>query len=268
MSLAAVLQVVSSSDGFTPPSISIFFPPAVLFDGSLFAINRVVIIRLISTVALVSFFLILGRNWRVVPSRVQSVGEMLLDFVRVSIVEELLGKEQAKRFVPLITTVFLGLLAMNVTEIIPFLNMPSTALIGPGLVLALTSWFVFIYAGSKRWGFGGYLKRSLFPPGVPPALYVILTPIEFLSTFILRPFTLTIRLLANMIVGNMLLALTFAATQFLLFEAGGLAKAAGVITGVGALVFTLFEILIEVLQAYIFAILFTAYIQLALAEEH
>ncbi len=71
-----------------------------------------------------------------------------------------------------------------------------------------------------------------------------------------------------MIVGNMLLALTFAATQFLLFEAGGLAKAAGVITGVGALVFTLFEILIEVLQAYIFAMLFTAYIQLALAEEH
>ena len=96
-----------------------------------------------------------------------------------------------------------------------------------------------------------------------------MTPIEFLSTFILRPVTLTLRLLMNMVVGHMLLVLCFSRHALLLLHPR---RAAGSLVGVGTFafgfVFTLFEILVAVLQAYVFTILTAIYIQLALAEEH
>jgi F-type H+-transporting ATPase subunit a len=106
------------------------------------------------------------------------------------------------------------------------------------------------------------------PPGVPKPLYLIVTPIEFVSTFVIRPITLTLRLLMNMVVGHLLLVLFFAATQFFFFTADGGFKLFGAGTLVFGLAFTLFEVLIAILQAYIFALLTAVYIQLALAEEH
>lgn len=253
---------------FHGPTIDEFFPPAVLFAGTPFELNRVMLIRILATVALCAFFWIVTSRARVVPGRTQSVAEIIIGFVRTGIAEDMLGKEQAKRFLPLIATVFFGVLAMNITGVIPGLNIASTAVIGAPLVLALTSWVVFNYAGVKKKGVGRYLKDSLFPPGVPKPLYILLTPIEFVSTFFVRPFTLTIRLLANMMVGHLLLAVCFSATSFLLLEMQGAFKPIAALTFVGGFAFVLFEIFIEVLQAYIFALLFTSYIQLAMAEEH
>ena len=99
-------------------------------------------------------------------------------------------------------------------------------------------------------------------------MYIIVTPIEFLSTFIMRPVTLALRLLMNMLVGHLLLVLFFAATQFFLFSADGIFKLFGVGTFAFGFAFTLFEILVAVLQAYVFTLLTAVYIQLALAEEH
>jgi F-type H+-transporting ATPase subunit a len=102
-------------------------------------------------------------------------------------------------------------------------------------------------------------------------LYLIVTPIELVSTFVLRPITLTLRLLMNMVVGHLLLVLFFAATQFFFFTASqtsGFFALFGVGTLAFGFVFTLFEVLVAVLQAYVFALLTTVYIQLALAEEH
>ncbi|MBM7331953.1 F0F1 ATP synthase subunit A, partial [Agrobacterium sp. S2] len=87
-----------------------------------------------------------------------------------------------------------------------------------------------------------------------------------ISTFILRPATLTIRLLVNMISGHLLLVLCFAATNFLFFEAASALKAVGVVTFAAGLAFTLFEIFIAALQAYIFTLLSAVYIQLS--ESH
>ena len=72
-------------------------------------------------------------------------------------------------------------------------------------MLAIVAYVVFIYAGIKKHGVGRYFKNQLFPAGVPWPLYILLTPVEFLSTFILRPITLTLRLLMNMVAGHMLL---------------------------------------------------------------
>ncbi len=156
---------------------------------------------------------------------------------------------------------------MNITGIIPGINITGTAVIGLPLVLAFVAYVTFIYAGVKKSG-AGFFKTALFPSGVPVGLYIIVTPIEFLSTFILRPVTLALRLLMNMIAGHMLLVLCFSATQFFFFSAGGLYALFGVGTLAFGFIFTIFEILVAVLQAYVFAFLTAAYIQLALAEDH
>ncbi len=117
-------------------------------------------------------------------------------------------------------------------------------------------------------GVGGYLKASLFPPGVPWYMYVLITPIEFLQVFIFRPVTLALRLLANMMAGHLMLVLCFSATSFLLLEGGGAIKLTAGLTFVAGFGVTLFEILVAVLQAYIFTLLTAVYLNMALEEEH
>ena len=104
---------------------------------------------------------------------------------------------------------------------------------------------------------------------MPKALYLIVTPIEFLSTFIMRPVTLTLRLLMNMIAGHMLLVLCFSATAFFLaLQPVGVFNFLSIGTLAFGFIFTIFELLVAVLQAYVFAFLTAAYIQLALVDEH
>lgn len=253
--------------GFHPPSISDFFPEVVLFADTPFAMNRIMIIRVIMTALLLLLFWLGTRNMKVVPSRGQSLTEMALDFVRVNIAEDLLGKVDGRRFLPILVSIFFTILAFNVTGIIPGFNIGVSAVIGLPLVLAVVSYITFIYAGIKK-SPKNFFKNSLFPAGVPLPLYIIVTPIEFFSTFVLRPITLTLRLLMNLIVGHLLLVLFFSATNFFLIEGEGLFKLFGVGTFVVGFAFTLFEILVAFLQAYIFTILTGVYIQLALAEEH
>ena len=89
------------------------------------------------------------------------------------------------------------------------------------LVYALVAYVGFIYAGIKANGFGRFFKEQLFPPGVPKPIYILMTPIELLSTFVIRPVTLTIRLLANMISGHLLLLLCFVGTHYLYLSLSG-----------------------------------------------
>ncbi|TIH34533.1 ATP synthase F0 subunit A [Subtercola vilae] len=244
-----------------------FFPDVLLFAGSPFEINRIMLIRFIAVLAIVLIFWLGTRKMRIVPRRFQSLVEMGLDFVRVNIAEDLLGKKDGRRFLPILTTIFFMVLFMNLTGIIPLLNIAGTSVIGVPLVLAVVSYVTFIYAGVRKHP-GAFFKNSLFPPGVPKPIYIIVAPIELVSTFVLRPITLTLRLLMNMVVGHLLLVLFFSATSFFLFTAGGWFSLFGIGTLAFGFVFTLFEILVAVLQAYVFSLLTAVYIQLALAEEH
>ncbi|MEN2737956.1 F0F1 ATP synthase subunit A [Microbacterium sp. X-17] len=252
---------------FHGPSVTEFFPPAILFEGTIFQINRLTLIQFLATIAVVIIFWLGTRRMRVVPGRFQSLVEMGLDFVRINIAEDLLGKKDGQRFLPILTTMFFMILFMNLTGIVPFLNLAGTSVIAVPLVLAIVSYVTFIYAGLRK-SPKNFFKNSLFPAGVPWPIYIIVTPIELISTFIIRPVTLTLRLLMNMMVGHLLLVLFFAATQFFLFQMGGwwTALAAGSLAF--GFAFTIFEILVAVLQAYVFALLTAVYIQLAVAEEH
>jgi F-type H+-transporting ATPase subunit a len=263
-----------SGTGFHAPSIMEFYPEIVAFEGTPFALNRIMLIRLLVLTLLVIVFALWTAKFKqsnktnnFVPGKFQLMGEISLNFVRKSIAHDQLGEKDGDRFLPLLSTIFFVTLGMNITGIIPGLNIAGTSVIGLPIVMALAAYVTFIYAGVKKHGMG-FFKNSLFPAGVPKAFYVLVTPIEFLSTFILRPVTLALRLTMNMIAGHLLLVLCFSATQFFLFESEGLFKAFGAGTFVFGFAFTLFEILVAFLQAYVFTLLTTVYIQLALADEH
>jgi len=263
-----LLVPMSTDDGgFHGPSIDEFFPGPLLFEDTPFEINRIMLVRYVAVVALLLVFWLGTRRMSVVPGRFQSLVEMGLDVVRVNIADDLLGKKDGKRFLPILTTMFFMILFMNLTGVIPFLNIAGTSVIGVPLVLAIVAYITFIYAGVKK-SPKNFFKNSLFPSGVPWPVYIIVTPIELISTFVIRPITLTLRLMMNMIVGHLLLVLFFAATQFFIVQLSGWWTLVGVGTLAFGLAFTLFEILVAVLQAYVFALLTAVYIQLAVAEEH
>jgi F-type H+-transporting ATPase subunit a len=108
----------------------------------------------------------------------------------------------------------------------------------------------------------------LFPPGVPKALYLLVTPIEFISTIIVRPFSLAVRLFANMLAGHILLV-TFALLSEALFQAKDkILIPFGVLPFFMLVFLTAFEVLVAFLQAYIFVILTAVYIGGAAHPEH
>jgi F-type H+-transporting ATPase subunit a len=259
---------LAANDGeFHGPSLVDFFPPAVLFAGTPFEVNRIIIIRFIALIALLLLFWLGTRRMKLVPGPGQSLVEMAVGFVRDNIVYSTLGERDGKRFLPLLVPMFFLILTLNVSSVVPFLNIAGSSVIGLPIVLAIISYITFLYAGIRKHP-AGFFKGSLFPSGVPWPLYIVVTPIEFISTFILRPVTLALRLLMNMVAGHMLLVLCFSATQFFLFTAGGFWALFGIGTFAFGFAFTLFEILVAALQAYVFTLLSAVYIQLSLVEEH
>ena len=257
----------ASDNDFHPPSLDEFFPAPILFAGTPFEINRVIMVRLIAVVVLCIVLVLFAKRARLVPRRAQSAVELLLDFSKKSIGEELLG-DKAKPFQPLLATIFLGVLFMNLTSTIPGLQIAGTSLVGMPIIYAIVAYVAFIVAGIKAHGVGHFFKAQLFPPGVPKPIYILMTPIELLSTFILRPVTLTVRLLANMVSGHLVLVLCFVGANSLFFSMGGLGGIAfGSLTLLGGIAFTVFELFVGALQAYIFALLTAAYISLSI-EEH
>jgi F-type H+-transporting ATPase subunit a len=225
------------------------------------------LVRVVAAVVLIWLFVVAARRAKLVPNRAQNMAEMALDFVRVSIAEEILG-HNARKYVPMLTTIFFAILAFNITGVIPLLNIAGTSLFGLPVMLAIWVYLVYLASGIKKFGVGGYLKNSLFPPGVPWFLYLLITPIEILQVFVFRPATLALRLTANMIAGHLLLVLCFSATHFFFFEAAGALKAMGAISLVAGFGFTLFEVLVALLQAYVFTLLAGVYISMAIEEEH
>ncbi|WP_261164832.1 F0F1 ATP synthase subunit A [Microbacterium sp. Marseille-Q6965] len=258
---------MADGNEFTPPSITDFFPDAILTIGGVDIMTRINLAQVLATIVLVIILVLGTRRLTVVPGRFQSVLEFGFGFVRNNIAYDLLGEKDGKRFVPLLTAMFFTILFMNVTGVVPGINLAGTSVIGAPLVFAIVAYVVFIYAGIKKHGAFHFLKASLLPGGVPIYLAPMIMVIEFISTFIVRPVSLTLRLLMNMMVGHFMLSLFFAATNFFILS-GTWMSLFSVGSGVMGLAFMLFELFVAFLQAYVFTILTAVYIQLSLADEH
>ena len=232
--------------------------------------NKIALIAVAAMLIGTIVYLLAGRkDPMVAPTGVRNLAETSVEFVENGIVMETMGKD-GLGWTPFLLSIFVFVYLCNVTGIIPILQMPATARIAIPMFLSLLVWVVFIGTGFKHQGFIGYWKSTLFPPGVPKALYILVTPIEFISTILVRPFSLTVRLFANMLAGHILLV-TFALLTESLVQAETHRPFLNImgILPFGMLLFlTAFEVLVAFLQAYIFTILTAVYIGGAAHPEH
>ena len=249
------------------PSIEDFLPPEILFEGTPFAINRIIFVRILATVIMLLVLGITAARAKLIPGRWQSAVEWVIDFVKNDIVYQVMGEVRGKRYVPMITTVFLTLLVFNLCGEIPGMNIAASATITLPLVFAMWCFVQYWIAGIREKGLGHFLRDELFPKGVPWPIYILLSPIQLLELLVIRPFSLTIRLFANMVSGHLILALCLSATQYFLIDVvNKVMMPFGVVTFAAGLFMYLFEVLVACLQAYIFAILTTAYINMSYPE--
>ena len=244
-----------------------FFPEAILFDGTWFEFNRVQLVRLIVLAVVLIAMCVIASRAKLVPGRVQSVVELIIDFVNNNIIANTLGLKEGKRFAPMLITMFFFILAMNLAGVIPGLNLAGTSVIGLPLLLALWTFVTYVGAGIKKHGVLGYFKSETMPPGIPWPIYILLIPIELLQVIVIRWASLTIRLLANMVAGHMMIVVFIGMTHALLFSGDGLI-AISPFAGAMAIGIYGFEIFVGALQAFIFTMLTAVYIQLATADEH
>jgi len=237
------------------------------FNNNVIGFNKIALSNLIAMVLTVGIFIIAGSKRKMVPAGIQNFVEASVDFVRVGVAEETMGKD-GRKWVPFLCTMFFFIFFNNISGIIPVFQMPATARIALPLVLALTTYVAFNVAGIVKQGPLRYLGANLFPPGVPKVLYVLITPIELISTFLVRPFSLAVRLFANMLAGHLMLV-TFAVLADALFNSSALAlKPLSVLPFAMLVIMTGFEVLVSFLQAYIFTILTGVYIAGAVSDHH
>jgi F-type H+-transporting ATPase subunit a len=250
-----------------PPVNHLFDWPSILFEDTPFALNKVGLTYLFAMVMTILIFWLAGAKKNMVPRGIQHVAESGVNFVEESVVMQTIGPD-GKKFMPFLTTMFFFIFFSNITEVIPFWQFPANSRMAMPITLALLVWVIYNFQGVKHQGAFGYLKNSLFPPGVPKALYLIVTPIEFVSTFVVRPFSLAIRLWANMVAGHLLLV-TFAILSATMAAAGGIGWLGAIALSFPMLILmTGFEILVSVLQAFIFTILTAVYIGGSMHPEH
>lgn len=261
-----LLAAEEGRSGFHAPGPADFEYPPLFGEGTFFTKPMLVVV--LGALAVGVFFYLAARRAATVPGKLQFVGESVYGFVRNQIALDAIGHE-GMRYVPYLATLFSFILMLNFSGIIPVLQFPATSRIAIPLFLAVISWAIFNGIGIKRHGFIGYFKAMMFPPGIPWPVYILLAPIEFFSTFLVRPVTLCLRLTFNMFAGHLVLLLFILGGEYLLLEKGGLVGiTAGSVSLLGSIVLTFFEGFVQLLQAYVFTLLSALYIGGALAEEH
>ena len=262
--MRSLVRLSAEGEGFVPPSSNDFNLPPIFGDNAF--TTKPIVMVFFSVILISIFFIAASRKATVVPSKLQFAGESIYAFVRNDLARDVIGHE-FMRFVPYLFTLFTFILTNILFGIVPLLQFPTMSRVSFPYVLAVFTFVVFHYVGIRKQGLGKYLKDIMFMPGVPKPVYILLTPIELATFFLVRPLTLSLRLFANMFAGHLLL---------LVFIMGGDHLFKGVIGlklvspfafafGIGL---TFFEFMVQCLQAYIFTLLTALYIAGALADEH
>ncbi|GAA3175767.1 F0F1 ATP synthase subunit A [Blastococcus jejuensis] len=267
--LGSVLAVDGSGDGFQAPGLGEFYPEVIASFSLLgidFEITRITLILWVATLAVVAFLIATVRNPQIVPGKLQFVGESGYSLVRDGIARDVVGP-RGLPFAPFLASLFFFILANNLMAIVPFAQISPMSKFAFPLVLAAICWVLYIYIGIREQGAGKYFKDILFLPGVPKPMYILVTPIEILQNFVVRPFTLAVRLFANMFAGHMLLVV-FALGAVYLFQVGNFSMVFGPISALMAIVMTFFELLVIFLQAYVFTVLMGTYLNGSIEAEH
>lgn len=253
--------------------LGLHFPPikelveweGLFLKGTPFEVNKVVLLMWAGVLIVGGLFWAAGRkgaSGSLVPVGVQHIAESGIEFVRKDIIMQTMGHD-GMRFAPFLTTMFFFIFVTNLFEVIPGIQFPVNARMALPAFLAIVVWLIYNIIGIKSQGPLGYLKSVVMPPGVPKGILPLVALIEFISTFIVRPFSLAVRLFANMLAGHMLILVMLG--LIFIFES---AVVAVISVPVGTL-FYLFEVgIVVTIQAFVFALLSAIYIGGAIEPEH
>lgn len=215
---------------------------------------------MVIAVGLISAFLIMSMRGRsLVPTRMQSVAEVFYEFV-ANTVRDNVGHEGMK-FFPLVFSLFIFVLVCNLLGMVPGMFTVTSHIVVTAALALLVIGIVIVYGVATQ----GTHFLKLFVPDVPAPLLVLMVPIEVIS-FLSRPLSLSVRLFANMLAGHIALKI-FAGFVGSLLAAGvwGLISPLPLLL---AIALTALEVLVAVLQAYVFAVLTCVYLNDAVHGAH
>ncbi|MDP2175979.1 MAG: F0F1 ATP synthase subunit A [Bacteroidota bacterium] len=231
-----------------------------------FSITKNVFALIIASIIILFIFLSIAKSYKTrgksAPKGLQSLIEPIIVFIRDEVVKPSVGHHYEK-FLPLLLTIFFFIFINNLMGLIPIFPFGAnvTGNIAVTLVLSIVVFLVVSFNGNKHYW------KHIFMPDVPPALWVLLIPIEILGV-VLKPFVLMLRLFANITAGHIIILGFFS----LIFIFGEKSPIAGGGTAIFSVAFTLFmsvlELLVAFLQAYVFTLLASLYIGSATEEHH
>ena len=224
----------------------------VFTNAALYMLVAVVVIALLTTMA--------TRRGSLVPTRLQSLVEMLYEFI-ASTVRSSAG-EEGMRFFPFVFSLFMFVLMLNLFGMVPYGFTVTSHIIVTFALAALVILTVIVYGLMKH---GTHFFGLFVPSGVPGWLLPLLVVIEVIS-FVSRPISLSVRLFANMLAGHIALKI-FAGFVGILLGAGFWSVLAPLPLAL-AVALTALEVLVAVLQAYVFATLTSIYLNDALHPGH
>ena len=232
-------------------------------------INRTVILTVLAMLIVIAALYFAYRKPNLIRSKFQTMVDAITGFVRDDIAIGTIGPEGIKYF-PYLLSIFLFILVGNLFEITPFINFPITGRMAIPGFLALVTYLLFIIVGFAKNGFR-YLGDILWPRSVPIAMRWLVGLIEFISYFFIRPVSLAVRLFANLVAGHVMLSVLLVSGLVFLVNIPEI-PVKGLLFGViwfalGLAIFV-FELLVSVLQAYIFTLLSAVYIQSSVHPEH
>jgi F-type H+-transporting ATPase subunit a len=192
-----------------------------------------------------------------VPSGTGALVELFVVFIRDDIADKNIGHEDGRKFTPLLCTFFFFILVAALMGLLPF-SSTSTGNIAVTMALAAISFGAQQWAGISKYGFVRHFK-GLIPPGIPWPLIPLMAVVEFISIFT-KPFALMIRLFANMLAGHMVIT----ALLLLIPLMAAISTTFGILiipVSVGLSLFImLLELLVALIQAYIFTLLTSIFI--------
>ena len=206
----------------------------------------------VTAILIVAFFSLTTKR-KLVPGKMQSLGELSYEFI-ANMVKDTTGAE-AMKFMPLVFTLFFFILVANVVGMNPY-AFTTTSHVAVTAALAVFTICVVIVAGIWKNGFKWF--KIFAPSGLPLVMYIIIIPIEIVS-FISRPITLAVRLFANMVAGHVMLKL-FAIFAAYLAAKGGIIAVGSIIPVFATVALVALEFLVAGLQAFVFAILTCVYL--------
>jgi F-type H+-transporting ATPase subunit a len=228
--------------------------PLIVLGGHPIAFTNSALFMLLSIFACTALMVLAMRPQSVVPGRWQMVAETLYNMI-ADMVESTAG-EKAKPFFPFIFTIFMFILFCNLLGLLPGAHAVTSHII-INFSIALLLFVVIIVTGFVKQG--AHFLSIFAPKGAPPLMMVLLIPLELFS-FLVRPFSLSIRLFANMLAGHILLAV-FAGMTVSLLAAAAMFKPLAVLPLGLNIAITGFEFFVAFLQAYIYAILSSVYLR-------